>query len=318
MEQAHESSAGIQVSKARWNSKRVLWALVCLQFLAVPNIFLIHLLPPVLGIGSFSIALDFRYVIAILWGATLSLFVLLPFLFAWSQRSLFRRASVYLTLMIAWAAVNILSFFLGHIFALGRSAYSIQSAVQELSELVGFAACFLQGVVVIPLAIRAHKGWQVADFSFEKVISRNERRMQWLALAAIVILIWFSGRSLETAADGIWVVLAVSGIVVGGVLSISAFWLLRDLSQSLIRILFAVNAILFIAVPGSIVLLCSLNLFSPFAGYEFICIGVLTAAAILLHQVICIRMSGYRMRKMEFVKASPVRVGKVVVDPFSD
>lgn len=318
MERSHKPSTDIQVSERRWNSKRILLALVCLQFLAVPGLVLQNFVPPVLGIGSFSVAVDIRYVRAFMWGASLSLLVLLPFLFAWSPRYFLRRATLFLPLTYAWAAANILIIFLYMANVSGVSL--VQAVVQEFSALMGLvwlATCFLAGFVVVPMAIRAHRGWLVADSCVEQVISRSERRIECVGLAVIAILILFSG-SVETEATGMGMLFSIFGIVAGGALSASAFWLLRDLSPSKVRILFATHALVLIGVPGVVLLGIMARLFMQLVGSEFYCIGFLTAAAILLLQVICLRMSGYRIRKMEFEKAIPAKVGKAVVDPFSD
>lgn len=314
MEIARDSSADILPTRQQMNSKRILIVLVCLQLLAAPVTLVQSLIPPVVGVGLFSVSVDLRYVSAFLLGISFVLPVFLAFAFAWSSYSLPKRVALFLSLAIASTAISVTSIFLKVTWG---AMWPRPFPYDECSMMIGLVTFVIAGIAMIPLAARAHLGWTVARAGLDKTISRFESRIEWLALAVIAMLICFSSP-FDDVTDGLGYIGALIGIVVGGVLSISIFWMLRDSKAGIFWGLFLGHALLLVALPAICTFLASPNRVPQLMGIEFVFFGIMSGSAILLLQLLLVRRIGCRMQKFGFEKAKVETVEKVVVDPFSD
>ena len=321
MENAQDSLNEIRPTRWRWNSKRILVVLVCLQLLAAPGFLIDKLIPPVIGFGSFSVSVDFRYAQAFLQGVSFSLPVFLAFLFAWSRYSLARRVLFIVPLIVLTIVAAVVSIFLTMFYlAMARGMAGPNSfPFHECCLLIGVLSFLVAGIALVPVAIRAYRGWRVDQVRVDdRSIDRIERRLEWLGFVAIAGFVCLSG-SFGVEVDGMGVIGAMIGIVAGGVFSISAFWMLRDLKTAIVWLLFLVHAFLLVVLPFVLMLLAQSRRIPELAGYELVFVGVSAAGAVLMLQLFLVRSMGCRMLKFEFEKSPVVKaVEKVVVDPFSD
>ncbi len=293
--------------------------LVFAPFLAAPLLFEPRLFPPVIGIGPFSVAVEFRYLRSILLGSSASLLILLPFVLAWSSKPLRWRTIACVSFLVVAGITNVL---LALIIYFGVWQFARLPAVElirELSMPVGFAVITLCGVAVIPTAMRVYSGWQIAEVvEPPNEVSRRERFAEAVLLAMLVGVIFLGGPLIDNQ-TGISVLPGLFGIAVGGVLTIPVFWLFRDSSPTTFRIVVALNLFLFIAVPGVCFWMTDfarIGLLPAGSGGYFL--GAATIASVLLVHVFLFRGMGYRMQRLPFEKARVAPTSKVVVDPLSD
>jgi len=216
---------------------------------------------------------------------------------------------VFLPVLAAAVAINVMSVL---------KSYLLTVTFLECSMVIGVLLVSFLGAALILLAMRAYRGWQVSHSGLEKTIGRSERLLEWIAVIAVAALICVSSP-LENGADVARTIVGLIGVVLGGVLSVSAFWLLRDLNPAMTRILFAFYVVLMIIVPSAFAWMASSPRQFPWlAGYEFYAIGFVVGAATLLFQVFLVRKMDFRIRRFGFEKSASKKAEKVVVDPFSD
>lgn len=312
MGNALESSAEIQPTRQQLNSKRILVVLVCLQFLAAPVTLVQDLMPVVIGVGSFSTSVDLRYANAFLLGISFALPVFLAFAFAWSSYSLPKRICFLLPFLIAVVAISVSSILIREFWSGWR-----RFPFRECFMMIGALTHFIAGMVIIPLAFRAYRGWVVARMGIDRTISRTESSFEWLTLAAIAMLIYFSG-SFDDPAFGMSFLSALVGVVLGGAVSFLVFWMLRDLKSGFFWGLFVASAIPLLGLPSACIVLAISRRVQQLMGFEFVCLGIASGITVLFLQVLLVRQMGCRMQKFGFDKSKVPVVEKLVVDPFSD
>ena len=305
------SIAGVsRVRQDEW-LRRMSYRLVALQLVAAPAILFSSFLPPVIGIGSFSTSVDLRIINAILAGLAFSLLVLASFIFAWAGKPVYWRA-LRCGLLLCWVGLSTG----GLLFFQGFNA-GFNTQLELIFEVFAFFMLVGVGIVIVPFGMRCWRGWQVAELKSEKIISRQEAVVEWVAFAILVGFIFNSNSLIESG-----LISSAIGISIGVVLCGFAFWILRVNSANWARVAFMVCAVLFVLVPGVFVWLADYSSLSILpaatAGSGYYFWGLLSGALVLLVHVVIFRARGLRMQRFAFEK-SAVEVGeKVVVDPFSD
>ena len=304
--------------------KRVCGYLILAQFLAPILLCFRSVLPPVIGIGSFSVAVDFRYLGAALIGASLSLLVLLPFLFAWvfdsTSRRLFCLLFAVLVMLINWA-----QFLVSQIGLAGLAAV-LYTGLEQNALPASIAMLTYLGFVVIPLAIRAYYGFQIVDSTRQdSLIPKQQRIVDTAILALILGIIFLSGIFFGGSSVAglpfhvVGALYGTAGMVIGGVLALPVWLLFRESKLPLFPIVILIAFVLLVAVPCFFAWLADYSgrkVFTPGSGIYFV--GLAAGATLCLVHVTLFRAMGYRSKTLCFETAKVAPVQKVVVDPFSD
>ncbi len=311
-------SPSLRVPRQR-KLRLVVVLVLCAQCLAAPLLFAQGLVPPVIGIGPFSFAVDYRYLQATLIGASAAILVWLPFVLAWSPKRMSWRAAVFVALLALVGAVIIAMMMITFAGAWGFGQISWSDWIRESSWPAAIAIVTSCGLAVAPTAIRVYRGWQVGRFADPtEEISRRDRLVESILLAVLIGAIVFGGPFVS-GPPGFNMLVGVFAVVAGGILSVSAFWLFRASSSSAFRVVLMLHLFLFVAVPGACLWLADFyrTILLP-AGSGGLFLGVAVAAMFLLLYVLLFRAMGFRMCRLPFEKSAAVPEAKVVVDPFSD
>ena len=298
--------------------KRVSGYLILAQILAPILIFFRSVLPPVIGVGSFSVAVDFRYLNAALIGASLSLLLLLPFLFALVFGSTKQRLFCLLCAVFI-SIINYAYFILSVVGLVGLATIPFTYLLEESGRPAGIGLLGYLGLVVIPLTVRAYYGCQIVDSSKrDSLITKQQRTVDTVSLALILGIIFLSGYLFaEYLIMGL--ILGVVGIVIGGVLALPAWLLFRESKLPLFPIITLITFVLLVVVPCFFVWLADYSgrgVFTPGSGVYFL--GLAVGALLCLVHAALFRAMGYRSKALPFEKAEVAPVKKAIVDPFSD
>ena len=295
-------------------SSLLIW-LVLFQILCAPAVLLRHLMPATIGFGQFSFATDYRYLYGAFTAASLALLVLIPFLFAWSTRSVSWRLTACIPVAFLVCVLNFAMVFLD-VLVFKAARMPVLNFFREIGPYVSAVAFAIVGIATVPLAIRAWLGWCVSKVSSNQSFGRSERMMDWIILTGTTLIVFVVGPLAFSSQSGM--LPGAFGLAVGAIVSIPAFWLLREQSSLSLRIAFSVYLSLFVLLPGCCVWFAdysSIPILPRGSGIYFV--GLISFAMVLLCHLILFRRMGYRMQKPVSKKVvSPIE--KAVVDPFSD
>ena len=299
---------------------RIFACLIFVQFLCGPVVLLSHLLPVTIGPGQFSVVVDLRYLNAALVGISLALLILLPFLFAWSARSMAWRLVVILPLMLFACVWNfLLLLFDTMISAAGRVA--AWNFIDEFGRVLGAFSIFVVGIAVMPLVFRARRGWRVSRVESAPAIPKHKQIAEWVLVASTTLAILFlSPLFVMTSANVYQVTLlpVLIGVIIGFVVLIPVFWLLRVESKGVLQAIVVAYLLLCVVVPCCCIWIADFsNILLLPAGSGIYFLGLFTGASFLLSYAILLRAMGYRLRQSKIAKVASSKE-KPVVDPFSD
>ena len=318
MNQLSSESATEHSHSSYW-AEYAIGAILFAQLLAGPLLVLDWLIPATIGIGSFSFSMDFQYLWASLYGTMLSFLVVLPFIFAWAEKSIVLRLIFFLVLLCIAVALFISCAFFDRIVYAFRTSAPLSQSLEELLHLSRATVLFVFGITLTPLAMRAYRRWQLMkEESSSATSSQTSNRLEWICLAAIFATIVFGSSSVGPA-DGIAMIISMIGVGLGLLISTIAFWMLKESSQATHRSLTIAYLILFVAVPIICIWLADYSPLSILpAGIGLFFVPVIAVAAVLLTHMKLARIAGYRLTQVA-VKPRDVRTrNKVIVDPFSD
>ncbi len=320
MEEAHDSATLTKTSfwDCDENLRTVTAWIVIVQLLAAPAILLRDIMPPVIGIGWFSFAVDFRYFAGVLFGVSLALPVWFAFFFAWSDQPVGRRLLVGITTLL-FASVSNVIFWLAYdsMITVGRNfqVYGFLNAARGLS---GILMAGLVGVACFPLLIRAMRTWRITQSEPNEPLSPRERQIECALFGGAIMfsLVISPFVSFDT---GIGPIAGVFGILFGMILSLFVFQLFREQSTASFCASVAIWLTAFVALPSVGVWLgdySQLKLLPAGSGIYFV--GLISGSVFFLAHALLMRKQGYRMRSSRIRPQSVQRVNKPVVDPFSD
>ncbi len=294
--------------------------MIVIQLLSAPALLLRQAFPPVIGIGSFSVAVDYRYLSAMLIGTSLSLPVMISFVFAWSPKRLSWRLAFLVLLLFATCAFVVTSLLFKNLISSGRF---LPYVLQELALLMLLVAIAGFGATIAPLLMRAYRGWTADQGSNTQTISQAQRRTDWLVLICIAAVTFTAptlfGNWNNEAGIGLGTIGAFAGIAIGTFFLLPAFWLMRETSTKTFGIVLTLVAVIYFVIPAIGIWLADFSRLPLLvAGSGNLFLGLLTASVVLMVQLFLFRSMGFRVRKMPFEKPAVVKMKKAVVDPFSD
>ena len=318
IEFSDEVFCGTEMAQCDRNEKfvRRMAFLLLFQFLAAPIVLLgRNLIPPTIGFGQFSVAVDFHYLTAAAIGANAALIVLIPLVLAWSTRSAIWRLVTCVPLLMLASGITVACLLVNmrlNVFAPWRAF-----PFWQIMELVGIAFVFGVGLAAAPLAMRAYRGWHVSRAESPELISRWESWLEWAILVVALLVVFFSTPFFDRGAE-IGALAAVIAVFMGVVVAAVALSLMREQSKKVLWLVIAIYLFAFVFSPCVGVWLSG-KAFLPSlpAGSGIWFAGFAAGALVLLLHAMLFRGAGFRLVRGSFEqvkKATP----KTVVDPFSD
>lgn len=288
---------------------RFVWWLIGIQFFAGPFAIVRRLLPPTIGIGQYSLAVDFRYLAAALSGMCLALLVLIPVIFAWSNRSVYWRIT---------ACVPVMFLLCIHcIVCLLFLATPSPGLLHDMMPVVGLMFLLALGISLFPLMLRAYQGNQLTQFVPHRFGSCV--RTDWMVVAGVAAVIFLASPLIDhRVSTGLGVLAGACGMAVGVLVAIFVILIFREQSKRALWFAISSYVVLLFVIPCVGVWLADYVYFPLLpAGAGVWFVGVFSGAFVLLLHALLFRRMGYRMKKYSRKPVSP-RVPKPVVDPFSD
>jgi hypothetical protein len=299
-----EADAGYRDSLMRF-----VWSLIVFQFFACLLAMLRYFFPPTIGISAFSIAVDFRYLGALLLGAYVALLIFVLCVFTWSNRSAYWRVTAcvpVLFLLCVYGAACFLFFLM-----------SSPTLLRNLMPVTCLIFSFSIGVAVIPLILRAFRGNQLTRFVPHRFGSQKAGT-DWGIVIGLLAIIFLAIPIFDYHA-GVSVLAAGIGMAVGLPVLLFATWLFKEQSRRALWFAILSFVLLFLVTPLVGAWLAD-HVYFPLlpAGSGVWFVGVFSAALFLLLHALLFRGIGYRMKNYSRRKAVAPTVKKPVVDPFSD
>ena len=307
---------------------RLLMLLVAAPFLALLLVLCRGIIPPVIGLGSWSVAVDFRYLIQFLVGVCVAPWVLIPFLFAWMPLPITARVVVFIPALFLATAVGFIALFTG---AFGVPLWDMFNELEVFGTLILYSAATSGGISLIPLGLRALRGCQLTCSEHDEAdepVTKEQQAMEWFLLVTVsgflfgggVLLAPFWPDSLMSQFATYLIIWVCTGILVGCSTTASMIWLLRENSKKASCIVLAIHVIVCLALP----LFCFwVADFTSLPGTSFVGSGRYFVGAIgffltLSASIFALRVHGYRVRKLPLEQPIDQPLERVVVDPFSD
>ena len=302
---------------------RLLMLLVAAPLLALLLVLCRGIIPPVIGLGSWSVAVDFRYFIQFLVGVCVAPWVLIPFLFAWMPLSIAARVVVFVPALFLATAVG----FIALAGAFGVPLWDMFRELEVFGTLILCGAATSGGMSLVPLGLRALRGCQLTCSEHEPV-TKKQRTMEWYLLVTVsgflfgggVLLTPLRSNSLMSQFATYLIIWGFTGILVGCLTTASMIWLLRENSKKASCIVLSIHVIVCLVLPLFCFWVADFSSLpsTSFVGSGKYFIGLIGFFLTLSTWIFALRVYGYRVRKLPLEQPIDQPLERVVVDPFSD